>query len=153
MSVTESPFSASRDDVARRDLAARARRLLELRQDPTPWIEQNLFIRTKERKVVPLRWNDPQRDYMENRTNRDLILKPRQLGFSTQIEALFFGDTVLTPNTTSVMLAHDMASTEVIFGIAQLFWDRLPESEKALCGPPRYSNRREFYWPTINSRC
>jgi len=132
------------------------RKLLEeteaLRRDPRPWIEANLQIRTKEREIIPFRFNAPQMDYYAQRTVRDIILKPRQLGFTTQISGLFFADTLLRPNTTSVMLAHNLESTEQIFSIVQLFVERLPDREKARIGGPRYSNRREYFWPHINSR-
>jgi len=90
-------------------------------------------------------------DYYDHRTRRDVILKPRQLGFSTQICGLFFADTLLRPNTTSVIVAHDTDSSEKIFRIVQLFWERLPEDERQRMGVPRFSNRREFLWPNINS--
>jgi hypothetical protein len=55
-----------------------ADRLLKLRADPREWIESDLQIRTKDRRVVPFRFNAVQADYYLRRTSRDLILKPRQ---------------------------------------------------------------------------
>jgi len=125
--------------------------MLESRRNPRPWIERNLQIRTKDRRVVPFVFNPAQVDYYEHRTRRDAILKPRQLGFTTEICGLFFADTLLRPNTTSVIVAHDTDSSEKIFRIVQLFWERLPEEERMRVGVPRFSNRREFLWPNINS--
>ena len=125
--------------------------MLEARQNPRPWIERNLQIRTKDRRIVPFVFNAAQVDYYEHRTKRDVILKPRQLGFTTEICGLFFADTLLRPNTTSVIVAHDTDSSEKIFRIVQLFWERLPEEERRRVGVPRFSNRREFLWPNINS--
>jgi len=133
-------------------LLRQARQLQGDRVDPTRWISRNLFIRTKTRSVVPLRPNWVQRDYLAHRTQWDIILKARQVGITTIVYAVFFADTVLCPNTTTLMLAHDMESAEQLFGIPQLFWDRLPEEEKRIIGKPKYSNRREFYWPKLNSR-
>ena len=133
-------------------LLRQARQLQGDRVDPTGWISRNLFIRTKTRSVVPLRPNWVQRDYLAHRTQWDIILKARQVGITTIVYAVFFADTVLCPNTTTLMLAHDMESAEQLFGIPQLFWDRLPEEEKRIIGKPKYSNRREFYWPNLNSR-
>jgi hypothetical protein len=96
--------------------------------------------------------NDVQVDYYEHRTPWDIILKPRQLGFTTEISGLFFADCLNTPNTTSVLMAHDLQSTEQIFQIAKLFWLRLPEEQRRRVGTPKYDNRREFYWPKIGSR-
>ena len=86
------------------------------------------------------------------RSRRDLICKPRQLGFTTVICALFFADTVLRPHTTSVMIAHEAQSTERIFEIVHLFWQLLPAPERERIGRAKYSNRREYYWPAIGSR-
>jgi hypothetical protein len=132
-------------------LAERAQELLNQRDDPRSWIESNLFIRDKHRRVIPFRFNWPQDHYWGYRTPFDVILKPRQLGFTTQVCGLFFADTILRPNTTSVMVAHDLESTKRIFRIIQLFWERLPDAVKRRAGPPSRSNRREFFWPKLNS--
>ena len=102
--------------------------------------------------MIPFLLNAAQVDYWDHRTLRDMILKPRQLGFTTLICGLFFADTLLRLNTTSVIVAHDTDSSEKIFRIVQLFWERLPEEERRRVGPPRFSNRREFLWPKINSQ-
>ena len=115
-------------------------------------MEANLQLLTKDRRVIPFVLNEVQADYYEHRTPWDIILKPRQLGFTTEICGLFFADCLNTPNTTSVLMAHDLQSTEQIFQIAKLFWLRLPEEERHRVGVPKYDNRREFYWEKIGSR-
>jgi len=126
--------------------------MLESRRDPRPWIEANLQILTKDRRIIPFVFNEVQVDYYQHRTPWDIILKPRQLGFTTAISGLFFADCLNTPNTTSVLMAHDLQSTEHIFQIAKLFWQRLPEEERRRVGAPKYDNRRELYWERIGSR-
>ena len=150
MSVRDMSAVASANE---RFLAAAeyAQALLARRQEPRPWIEANLQIRTKDRRVIPLHFNPAQVDYYEGRTARDIILKPRQLGFTTLVCALFFADTLLRPNTTSILVAHDLESAQKIFRIVQLFWERLPQAERRRAGKPRFSNRREFHWPRLNS--
>jgi len=133
------------------DLIERAERILKERNDPRPWIEENLWIRSKDRRVIPFRFNWPQDHYWGYRTPFDVILKPRQLGFTTLVCGLFFADTILRQNTASVMVAHDLESTKRIFRIVQLFWERLPEQMKRTAGRPSSSNRREFFWPKLNS--
>lgn len=135
-----------------REYARRAQAILALRADPRRWIEDNLFIRTKDQRLIPLALNAVQADYYTRRGLRDLILKPRQLGFTTLISALFFADTGLHPNTASVIVAHDADSARRIFAIVRLFWERLPETEKRRMGKPQILNRQEMYWPKLNSR-
>lgn len=57
---------------------------------------------------------------------RDLIVKPRQLGFSTFIAALFFMDGFLNPGRVSVILAHDKDIAEILLETYRIFWDHLP---------------------------
>ncbi len=135
-----------------RRMAEQAEKTLALRADPRSWIEENLWIRTKDQQLVLLRLNAVQQDYYSRRGPRDLILKPRQLGFTTLVCALFFVEAVLQPNTVSAMVAHDADSVQRIFGIVRLFWDRLPEAEMRRIGEPRIFNRREMFWPRLNSR-
>ncbi len=148
--VTRPPTQATLRKL--RVYAGRARETLELRASPRPWIEENLFIRSKDQRIIPLVLNAVQVDYYARRGLRGLILKPRQLGFTTLVCALFFADTVLHPNTVSVIVAHDADSARRIFAIVRLFWERLPETEKRRIGKPQILNRQEMYWPKHNSR-
>jgi hypothetical protein len=133
-------------------LAHSVERLIAWQDDPLPWMEQNLWLRTKERAVAPFLLNRPQRDYYHQRTSRNLILKARQLGFTTLTCGLFFADTLLNPNTDSAVVGHDADSSQRIFQIVHLFQQRLPETEKQEIGRPHILNRREIYWPKLNSR-
>jgi len=133
-------------------IADAAERIVAERTHPLDWIRANLHIRTKAREVTPLQPNWVQQHYLAHRSRRSIVCKSRQVGITTIVSACFFADTVLTPNTTSVMLAHNMKSTEQIFGMVQLFWDRLPAEEKARLGKPRYANRRELVWQRTGAR-
>lgn len=121
------------------------------RLDEVAYAEQFLHIRTKDKRVIRFPLNAPQLAFARALTGRDMLLKARQMGFTTLICALFFADTVLHANTTSVIVAHDSDSTQRIFQIVKLFWERLPDEEKERIGKPQYSNRREFFWPKLNS--
>lgn len=119
-----------------------------------------LRIRTKDRALVPLRVNQPQRLFLDVllpawrdtpydlRARREILLKARQEGFSTLIQALFFLDTVSTPNTQTVVIAHDADSTERIFQMVQRFYRHLPLERRPVT---QRANRREYYWPDLDS--
>jgi hypothetical protein len=51
---------------------------------------KHLVILDKSRRQAPLIWNRAQQHFHANRTGRDLILKARQLGFSTYIQGEMF---------------------------------------------------------------
>ena len=133
-------------------LLDRAQQVRSLRADPRPWIEANLFLRSKDQRMVPFRFWPAQAHWYGRRSRWDVILKARQLGFTSLICALYFADTVLRPNTASVMVAHNLDSAERIFQIVRLYWERLPEEERRRIGEPEYFTRREFCWARRNSR-
>ena len=80
-----------------------------------------LRILDKEKKLVPLNWNKAQYDFHKNRTGRDLILKARQIGFSTYIQGELFRRTVTSTRTTMTM-AHDDETTQKLRRMADRFW-------------------------------
>jgi len=133
-------------------LLEHAQEVLSLRSDPRPWIEANLWLRSKDQRMVPFRFWPAQAHWYARRSRWDIILKARQLGFTSVIDGCFFADTVLRPNTTSVIVAHDLDASEKIFGTVRGFWERLSEAERRRIGEPRYLTRRELYWPSLNSR-
>lgn len=128
-----------------------AQQLLNWRQDPRSFIERFCYIRDKQRQTVPLVLNPAQADYYRHCTRRDLILKPRQIGFTTYNCARFLADTLLRSNTYSAIVAHNAESTETIFEIVTFMWNQLPEwwHENH---PPSRASKGELYWPTLNSR-
>lgn len=122
---------------------------------------EDLLIRTKDKRLVPFTPNLVQRKYLAQLAPNwqladyrlrigagEMILKARQFGFSTLIGALFFIDTITTPNTTTVVVAHDKDTTELLFRMVQIFYDNLAPSKRPRA---KYASKREFYWPDLNS--
>lgn len=113
------------------------------------FIEENLVIRTKDARIVPLRLNPAQERLYEaleaqriaGRPMRVIILKARQLGFSTLAEALIFQRTATRENVNSLVVAHREDSTANLFKMSKLFFERLPEELRPLY---RNSNAREL---------
>ena len=150
----ESPMPLPRPPLTPREWAEVARRMAcqhPHRLTRVQWMEALLQIRDKQNRLVPLRLNPIQRKLERELSGRDYILKPRQVGVSTLIEAIFYHDTRLTPNRRTVVIAHDLESTERIFQMVQLFERRLPESERARLSTRR-SNRRELWWSETDSQ-
>jgi hypothetical protein len=123
---------------------------------PREYIQDRLFIRTKNKQVVPLTFNPIQAMYWEDKTTRDIILKPRQLGFSTLTIGRFFECVINEENVTAVIIAHDADSTQKMFQTVQLMYERLPESKKEQLNngrnKPKYGNKKEFFFQGNNSR-
>ncbi|RYX80921.1 hypothetical protein EON83_26285, partial [bacterium] len=107
---------------------------------PRLYTLSDLLIRTKDKRLIPLVPNEVQAQYLDQicptwrdggqiqlQGARELILKSRQFGFSTLILALLFLDTINTPHTQTVVVAHDMDSTIRLFQMVQRFYKHLPE--------------------------
>lgn len=69
------------------------------------FIEARLTIIDKAGQEVPFELNPIQRAYVEKSSNRDIILKARQQGFSSFVLAAFAADFLLKENSNSVVVA------------------------------------------------
>lgn len=93
---------------------------------------EHLYILDKRERVVPFVPNRVQAHYLANRTQRNLILKARQQGISTLIQADHFV-TAITDTALIATLAHDDQTTQKLRRMAARFYDNLPAAIK----PPR----------------
>ena len=91
------------------------------------------MIRTKDRQLKKLIPNEVQEifleqieymDYGKLEGRRDIILKARQLGFSTLLLAMLYCDTVNNPHTYTVVMAQDQQSTERLFQVVKRYHDK-----------------------------
>jgi hypothetical protein len=114
------------------------------------FIEKHLRIRTKT-GGTRFCLNRAQREYSRLATQRNIVLKARQLGITTYIAARFFVQTITRRGTLSVQVAHDRESAEEIFRIVRRFWDNLPRELRK--GPLRTShcNSRQLIFPKLDS--
>ena len=80
-----------------------------------------LKILNKEKELIPFKWNYAQKKFYANRTGRDLILKARQLGFTTQVQGDLFRKAV-TRTTNSLTLTHLGDATTKIRLMADRFY-------------------------------
>ena len=93
----------------------------QIASNPAEFARVFLRILDKEKNLVPLVWNAAQADFHANRTGKDLILKARQLGFSTYVQGEIFRRTVTSTRTT-ITLAHDAETTQKLRRMADRFW-------------------------------
>jgi len=120
------------------------------------FIETFISIKDKDRYIVPFVFNPIQELFYETYTSlnnegikRHIILKPRQLGFTTLVCALFLTECILVPNTTAAIIAHDAESTARIFEITKLMYEKLPDEIRP---ESRRSSKRELVFESLNSK-
>lgn len=110
-----------------------AKRLLTADSSSSDTLETvELSIIDKDGQIVAYAPNAVQRHFRAHRTHRDLILKARQVGISTEIQAGQFR-TAVTRSSLQATLAHDTDTTQKLRRMADRFWQKLP----AHLQPPR----------------
>lgn len=131
----------------------------ELGNYPEKFIELFFVVVDKKRKTVPFKLNHVQRKFID-RVNRQkemyaagetngikfLILKGRQQGFTTVIEAYNLASTLTNKNFAGYVLADNTDNTQTIFADkVKHIYDLSPEKIKPT---EKYSNRRELLFQT-----
>jgi hypothetical protein len=132
---------ADREEVRRR-----------LRDDYVYYPEHALQIVNKAREVVPFALKRPQerlaRALMAQRAagqpQRAVILKARQVGFSTQAQGLIIQRATQTANHLAMVVALDGDTTSQVFGIGRFMWANLPSQIQPQLAYERNSDRHKY---------
>ena len=116
-------------------------------RDAPTFAETFLRILDKDGKLIRFRHNSIQERYLRNRTKRNIILKPRQIGFSTAILGEHFR--LSTTRTTMITTITDAdKNTQRFRRRVDRFYDNLPEDFR----PNRkYSNASVSTYPDTDS--
>jgi len=95
-------------------------------EDPRTIIESGFWVIDKKKNIVPFVFNDLQLMMYNERTIRDDILKPGQIGFSTMILAILTVKFLLVPNAWCVCISHEAEATKRLFEKVDFFLSNLP---------------------------
>lgn len=92
--------------------------------------------------------NRAQKDYDSKKWYRNLILKSRQLGFTTYESIDSLDDVLFTANVDALMIAHNLEAGESIFTKKIAFaWEKLGEPLKRLYGVDNKTSKTlKFDW-------
>jgi hypothetical protein len=120
-----------------------------LASDYVEFAEKLLIIQDKAQRFVPLRYTRAQKDFLSKRTRRDLVLKARQVMFSTAIQAEFFR-LYTTSAQSALTMADKQDNTDKLRRMAELFYHHLPPN---IPKPTRSeSNAVVTVYPIIGSK-
>lgn len=118
--------------------------------DPN-WRLRNLYkIKAKSGEIINLVPTEAQELYLKEEAQNNIILKARQLGFSTLCLIRLLDKALFTPNTTCVIMAHKQDSVQKLFKIIKFAYEHYPkEFPKANA---KYNTKSELEFDEINSR-
>jgi hypothetical protein len=99
--------------------------------DPIWRISNLYFIVDKNGREVKFEPNQQQLDYLLNLHGRDIILKARQLGFTTLASIISLDECVWTPNWAAAIIAHTKPDAQKILKTKVAFpYSKLPDGIK-----------------------
>ena len=127
-----------------------------LQDDFEHYAARCLKIRTKSGEISPLNLNEVQRrihlraesQYARTGRVRMLVLKARQPGVSTYIEARFYWKTAHRPGLRAFILTHKIEATDNLFEMAKRFHANCPGLVKP---ETRASNAKELKFGLLDS--
>lgn len=109
-------------------------------------------IRTKSGGLIPFdyeRWHTEQRRFERDRTGRDLVLKPRQVGFSTLELARDLWTATTHEGVNVTVAVHERELAEQLFLVVRTMLDELRTI--GLAPRTRHDNRRELVFDDLHS--
>lgn len=107
------------------------------------FIEDNLTIIDKAGSNVPFKLNPIQRAFVEKSSNRDIILKARQQGFSSFILAAFTADFLLKENSNSVVVADKSDNAIALLGRVKHYIQSFEQTNKVKI-PLKYNSKYQL---------
>ena len=89
-------------------------------------------------KIIPFKFNAPQEKLYnaikaqaeQGKPIRIIVLKARQMGFSTETEGIIFKSTATKKNITAGIVAHELSATNNLFEMFKRFYHNLPDALK-----------------------
>lgn len=126
--------------------------LTSLQTDDTPVltvqdVRNSLYILDRNANLIQYQPKPAQLHFRKHRTGRDIIVKSRQIGFSTEIQAEQF-TSAITDTALCATLAHDADTTAKLRRMATRFYENLPDAMRPKRG---LDNATTTTYPATNS--
>lgn len=110
--------------------ASQQKLLIDIAKDFNRYRINNLYIKAKDAQVVPFDPNIAQRALIyrvlelldQGKPIRIIILKARQMGLSTAVEALVYWWTSTNQNITSMIVGHEEASSKNLYNMFKRYY-------------------------------
>ena len=108
-------------------------------------------IKTKSGGLKPFILNEAQKDLFNTlkRVNRLIILKCRQLGFSTAITGYFYLDTIMNPGITTALIGYNTDLVSELLDKVKTFYSSTPLELRPTI---RYNSKYEISFPKMDSK-
>ena len=125
---------------------------LRVLKDPKAYLEKFTRIQGKQAgSLIPFKLNPAQLDLFNalSEHRRIIILKARQLGFSTAVCAWFYWNTITTPGTNSCIVGYNAELTGELLSKIKCFLKTTPAEIRPTV---HYNSKYEISFPAIDSK-
>lgn len=125
--------------------------LLNKLKDPKFYLENLVKIKGKTPGLVPFILNEAQKDLFNalKKSNRVIILKARQIGFSTAAIGYLYHKTIMTPGTNTAIIGYNAPLTAELLDKVKTFWKSTPSELRPVI---QYNSKSEISFPNIDSK-
>jgi hypothetical protein len=119
--------------------------------DPKFYLESFTKIKGKTPGLAPFILNEAQKDLFNaiNTHSRVIILKARQIGFSTAAVGYLYHRTIITPGTNTALIGYNSDLTAELLDKVKTFYRTTPESIRPQI---QYNSKYEISFPAIDSK-
>jgi len=119
--------------------------------DPKFYLENFTQIKGKVPGLMPFVLNEAQKDLFNalNEFPRVIILKARQMGFSTAATGYLYHKTITTPGTNTALIGYNSDLTAELLDKVKTFYRTTPESIRPQI---QYNSKYEISFPAIDSK-
>jgi len=125
--------------------------LLKKIKDHKYYLENFCKIKTKQGGLHPFILNEAQKDLFNalNTNSRVIILKSRQLGFSTAVTGYFYVDTIVRPGITTALIGYNADMVQELLDKVKTFFHTTPLEFRPTV---EYNSKREISFPKTQSK-
>ena len=119
--------------------------------DPKFYLESFCKIKGKQPGLVPLVLNDAQKDLFNalNKHSRVIILKARQIGFSTAATGYLYHMAITTPGINVALVGYNSDLTTELLDKVKTFYRTTPASIRPQI---KYNTKYEITFPALDSK-
>lgn len=124
---------------------------LQLLKDPKFYTENFCRIKGKTPGLIPFILNEAQKDFLNTirKSSRAIVLKARQIGFSTLVTGYLYHRTITTPGTNTALIGYNSDLTAEILDKVKTFYRTTPEELRPKI---QYNSKYEISFPTLDSK-
>ena len=119
--------------------------------DPKFYLESFTKLKGKTPGLQPFILNEAQKDLFNalNTSSRVIILKARQMGFSTAVTGYLYHKTITTPGTNTALIGYNSDLTAELLDKVKTFYRTTPASIRPKI---QYNSKYEISFPSIDSK-